>query len=256
MNENDQNISGPDINGAPLNKALKMAEVMMHQAGNEIISVSPDSLLEADNGGTQLVLDTVNGAEIVQQGSSVRKEVEAITEEQRQKMILYEKDKAFFEKEVLTRSRSVGTINEDYIKILHPTYRTKFLDAVSRYGTLSAALNILKTKYGVSVRRDVLRRMRSMIPAFDAEIEDALAIYQGSLQIAMHERAVEGIEKAIRDREGNVIDTERVYSDSLLAKMVDTHNPEYKEAKQKDDKRGNTINVQIIKDFHNYKKEQ
>ena len=35
--------------------------------------------------------------------------------------------------------------------------------------------------------------------------------------------------------------------------MVDTHTPEYKEAKQKETNKGNTINVQIIKDFHNYK---
>ena len=219
-------------------------------------TVSPDSLTAADKGGTQLVLDTVNGVEVVQQGSSVKDEVEAITEEQRKKALQYQQDKAFYEKSVLSQSRSAAAINDDYIKILHPTYRTKFIDAVTRYGTLAAGLRYMLNTYGIKVRADVLRRMRAIIPAFNAEIEDALALYQGSLQMAMHERAVEGVDKPVYDREGNVIAVDKVYSDSLLAKMVDVHTTEYKEAKQKDSQRGNTINVQIIKDFHNYKREQ
>ena len=88
---------------------------------------------------------------------------------------------------------------------------------------------------------------------FTDAIKQAVVDNERILQMAMHQRAVEGVEKIIRDREGNEIDRERVYSDSLLAKMVDTHTPEYKEAKQKETNKGNTINVQIIKDFHNYK---
>ena len=158
-----------------------------------------------------------------------------------------------YEKQILQKSRSAAAINDDYIKILQSTYRLKFVDAVARYGTLAAGLRYMHDTYGITVRADVLRRMRAIIPAFNAEIEDALAMYQGSLQMAMHQRAVEGIEKIIRDRDGNEIARERVYSDSLLAKMVDTHTPEYKEAKQKETNKGNTINVQIIKDFNNYK---
>lgn len=248
-------------NGAPKEPIKKVADTL-NKAALELTknaiemetSVSPDSLTAADNGGTQLVLDTGKGFELVQQGSSVKDEVEALTEAQRQKQLQYNQDKAFYEKEILSRSRSVGAINDDYIKILHPTYRTKFIEAVSRYGTLAAGLRYMFNTFGIKVRADVLRRMRSIIPAFNAEIEDALALYQGSLQIAMHERAVEGVDKNLYDREGNVIATEKVYSDSLLAKMVDVHTPEYKEAKQKDSQRGNTINVQIIKDFHNYKR--
>ena len=240
--------------GSTLYKAAKI----MEGYAEEITSVSSDSLVAADSGGNQLVLDTERGVRNIRQGkpqSAIKREVEEATEEQRRRMIQYEEDKAFYEKQILQKARAASAINNDAIKILHPTYRSKLMEALSRYGTLQAALLELREKYGVAVRPDVLRRMRGIIPALDAEIEDALGMYQGRLQRAMHQRAVEGVEKIIRDREGNEIDRERVYSDSLLAKMVDVHTPEYKEARQKDEKRGNTINVQIIKDFHNHRKD-
>lgn len=240
--------------GSTLYKAAKI----MEGYAEEITSVSSDSLVAADSGGNQLVLDTERGVRNIRQGkpqSAIKREVEEATEEQRRRMIQYEEDKAFYEKQILQKARAASAINNDAIKILHPTYRTKLMEAISRYGTLQAALLELREKYGVAVRPDVLRRMRGIIPALDAEIEDALGMYQGRLQRAMHQRAVEGVDKIIRDKEGNEIDREKVYSDSLLAKMVDTHNPEYKEARQKDEKRGNTINVQIIKDFHNHRKD-
>ena len=72
----------------------------------------------------------------------------------------------------------------------------------------------------------------------------------------MQHREVDGEDKFIRDLDGNEIDREKVYSDTLLAKLADTYNPEFKEAKQKESSRGNIINVQIIKDFHNYKEKK
>jgi len=124
---------------------------------------------------------------------------------------------------------------------------------LGKFGTIASALKYRKDPYGLKVRSDVLNRIMVMVPAFKAEIEDAKTYYQASIQMAMHQRAVEGVDKIIRDRKGNEIDREKVYSDSLLAKLADTHNPEYKEAKQKESSRGNNITVQIIKDFHNYK---
>ena len=243
-----------DSAGRIVNTLNKAAKMMTEKAG-ELASVSPNSLVAAQKEGSQIVLDTVDGVETVQQqNSSVRAEVQAITEEQRQKALQYQQDKRFYEQHILQKSRSAAAINEDYIKILHPTYRQKFIDAVARYGTLAAGLRYMRDNYGISVRADVLRRMRAIIPAFSAEIEDAQAMYQGQLQMAMHQRAVEGVDKNIYDREGNIIAVDKVYSDALLAKMVDVHSPEYKEAKQKESSKGNTINVQIIKDFHNYKR--
>lgn len=188
--------------------------------------------------------------------SEAKKEIQALENKQIRKRKQYEADRAFFEQNVLQKSRSIGEIQEDYIKILHPTYREKFIAGIEKYGTIAAALKNMKDVYGLKVRSDLLNRMMLMIPALKVEIEDALSMYQASLQMAMHQRAVEGVDKIIRDRDGNEIDREKVYSDTLLAKLADTYNPEFKEAKQKESSRGNTINVQIIKDFHNYKEKK
>lgn len=171
---------------------------------------------------------------------------------QRQLREQYEKDKAYFENKVLRRARTAGEIEEDYVKVLHPAYRKKFLDGLAQYGTLAAACKYMKMQHDMTIRGDILRRMLTLIPSFKQEVDDAIEEYHATLQMEVHRRAVEGVDKGIYYN-GEKVATEKVYSDALLAKMVDTHLPEYKEAKQKESNRGNTINVQIIKDFHNYK---
>lgn len=185
--------------------------------------------------------------------SQARREIEAVENLQIKRRKQYEADRLFFEQNVLKKSRGLGEIQEDYVKILHPHYREKFMAGIEKYGTVVAALKYMRDVYGLKVRSDLLKRMTMMIPALKTEIDDAIAMYQATIQIALHKRAVEGVDKNIYDREGNVIATDKVYSDSLLAKLADTYNPEYKEAKAKSENKGNTINVQIIKDFHNYK---
>lgn len=177
------------------------------------------------------------------------KEAEAM---QRQLREQYEKDKAYFETTVLRRARTAGQIEEDYIKVLHPVYRAKFLAGLAQYGTLAAARKYMKNQYGLTIRGDILRRMLSLIPSFKQEVDDAIEEYQATIQMEIHRRAVEGVDKGIY-HQGELVAKEKVYSDALLAKMVDTHLPEYKEVKQKESHRGNVVNVQIIKDFHNYK---
>ena len=180
------------------------------------------------------------------------KEIQKAEEIQQQLREQYEKDKSFFENKILRKARAAGQIEEDFIKILHPTYRRKFLDGLAQYGTLAAACKYMKMQYNLVIRGDILSRMLILLPAFKQEVDDAIGEYQATLQMEIHRRAVEGIDKGIYHN-GMQIATEKVYSDSLLAKMVDTHLPEYKETKQKESHRGNMVNVQIIKDFHNYK---
>lgn len=181
------------------------------------------------------------------------REVEEATEKQRELRIQYEKDRAFFENRILSKARGLGEIQEDFIKVLHPFYREKFIRGIEKYGTVAAAMKWMKDNHGLKLRGDVLRRMSIMIPSFKQEIDDAMEEYQATLHMEVHRRAVEGVDKGIYHA-GEMINSEKVYSDSLLVKMLDTHNPEYKEAKQKDGgKGGGIVNVQIIKDFHNYK---
>lgn len=223
----------------------RMIESQLPSGANSLVNT-----LKGPRGIVRFKDDTV--VEPLHSKSAALQEVQAAEMLQRKKREQYEQDRLFFEKHVLQKARSVSEIQEDYIKILHPHYREKFLGGIERYGTVAAALKYMKDTHGLKVRGDVLRRMTTLIPAFKQEIDDALDMYQAAIHMEMHRRAVEGVEKGVY-HQGELVGYEKVYSDSLLAKMADTHNPEYKEAKQKEASRGNTINVQIIKDFHNYK---
>lgn len=214
---------------------------------------SADSLMAELSTGSQPVV--IDGVEIMPPGDKAQAllEVQEATEKQRKLRIQYEGDRAFFETKVLSKTRGLCEIQEDYIKVLHPHYREKFMDGIRRYGTVAAAMKWMKDNHGLKLRGDILRRIALTIPSFKQEIDDATEEYQATIHMEIHRRAVEGIDKGIY-HQGVLMDTEKVYSDSLLVKMADTHNPEYKEAKQKDAGRGgNIVNVQIIKDFHNYK---
>lgn len=214
---------------------------------------SPDSFAaELMTGSQPVVIDNV---EILPPGdkSLVLAETQEAEEKQRALRIQYEKDRNFFEQRILSQTRGLCEIQEDYIKVLHPHYRNKFMEGVRKYGTVAAAIKWMKDNHGLVLRGDVLRRISTLIPSFKQEIDDAQDEYQAVIHMEMHRRAVDGIDKGVY-HQGELVATEKVYSDTLLVKMADTHNPEYKEAKQSDKGRsGNIVNVQIIKDFHNYK---
>lgn len=213
-----------------------------------------DSLIGELSASSQPIV--IDGVVIEPPGSKAKAllEVQEATEKQRMLRMQYEQDRNYFEKNVLQKSRSICEIQEDYIKVLHPHFREKFMDGVRKYGTVAAAMKWMKDNHGLKLRGDVLRRIATLIPSFKQEIDDAQEEYQAVLHMEVHRRAVEGIEKFVYHQGEKVTTDEKVYSDSLLVKMLDTYNPEYKEAKQKDAGRGgNVVNVQIIKDFHNYK---
>lgn len=214
---------------------------------------SPDSFkAELEQMPQPVVID---GVEIMSPGdkSLVLAETQEAEARQRALRIQYEKDRHFFEQRILSQTRGLCEIQEDYIKVLHPHYREKFMDGIRKYGTVAAAIKWMKDNHGLVLRGDVLRRISTLIPSFKQEIDDAQDEYQAVIHMEMHRRAIDGVDKGVY-HQGELIATEKVYSDSLLVKMADTHNPEYKEAKQSDKGRnGNIVNVQIIKDFHNYK---
>lgn len=181
-----------------------------------------------------------------------RAEIIKVEEAARQKRAIYEKDKAFFEQNIAQKARGLCEIQEDYIKVLHPLYREKFMEGIRKYGTLAAAMKWMKDNHGLKLRSDVLQRIVSVIPSFKQEMEDAYGEYQAMLHMELQRRAIEGTDKNIYFN-GQLIATEKTYSDNLLVKMVDTYNNDYKGAKANDNGNKNIINVQIIKDFHNHK---
>lgn len=226
------------VEGNLINKQLMDANSL--DAG--LSKIAPPVVL--DDG---IVIDVPSG-----NAEAVKKEIEEAENEQRRKRMEYEKDKTFFEQNVLKKTRSLYEIDEDFVKVLHPYYREKFIDGIRKWGTVAASIKYMKDNHGLKLRGDVLRRISTLVPAFKQEIDDAMDEYQAMIHMEMQRRAIEGVDKGVWFQ-GECVGTEKVYSDSLLVKMADTYNPEYKEAKQKDTSNGNTINVQIIKDFHNYK---
>ena len=243
-------LTRAEINAVASIKDLVMAtEATIHETQT---GTQAEFLAELSTGSDPIV---INGVEIMPPGDKNKAllDVQAATEKQRKLRIQYEGDRSFFEHKVLSKTRGLCEIQEDYIKVLHPHYREKFMDGVRHYGTVAAAMKWMKDNHGLKLRGDILRRIALTIPSFKQEIDDAQEEYQATIHMEMHRRAVEGIDKGIYHN-GEMINTEKVYSDSLLVKMADTHNPEYKEAKTADKGRGgNIVNVQIIKDFHNYK---
>lgn len=257
MTDTDKEMEKLEAMAAKAKKEIAQTVKALVQATDSKVyrtqdTVSSDSLLEGLGEMNQPVV--IDGVEVLPPGdkSAALAEIQKAEEKDRQRRMLYEKDKTFFEQNVMKQARSLCEIQEDYIKVLHPTYREKFIAGIARYGTVAAAMKYMKDNHGLKLRGDVLTRIAQMVPSFKQEIEDAKEEYQATLQMEMHRRAVEGVDKGVYYN-GEQVATEKVYSDSLLVKMVDTHNPEYKEAKQKESKWGNQINVQIIKDFHNYK---
>ena len=252
MTEDLQNA----LNGAQREAVNALKDAVMAVEGQLTQeNLATHNSLDLGMQGEDTKITLKDGVELIQPGakSLARKQTEEATEEQRRRREQYEQDKSTFEHSVMKKVRGLCEIQEDYIKVLHPLYREKFIEGIRKYGTVAAAMKYMKDNHGLKLRGDVLTRITQILPSFKQEVEDAIGEYQAMLHMEMQRRAVEGIDKNIYDKEGNVVKTEKVYSDSLLSKMVDNYNPEYKEAKATNTNKGNVVNVQIIKDFHNYK---
>ena len=232
-------------------------EAAMQQAQNvlgaiEKNEITTEAFIEAQKKQVPIIIKGLDGAkETVDTTSSVRAEVEALEEEQRRRAQQYEQDRMFFEQEILKQERHVEDLNEDYIKLLHPHYRKKFLLGLEKYGTPEAAAQWMHEAFGLDVKPSRLKYLRQCIPAFNYEIEDAIALYQGKIQRTIHQRAVEGVKRDIY-HQGEVVGQETIYSEGLLSKIADTMLPVYKDAKNKDKEVGHAININIIKDFRQY----
>ena len=137
----------------------------------------------------------IDGVEIMPPGdkSLVLAETQEAEEKQRALRIQYEKDRNFFEQRILSQTRGLCEIQEDYIKVLHPHYRDKFMEGVRKYGTVAAAIKWMKDNHGLQLRGDVLRRISTLIPSFKQEIKDAQDEYQAVIHMEMHRRAIEGV---------------------------------------------------------------
>lgn len=103
--------------------------------------------------------------------------------------------------------------------------RMRYLYELKTYGLLHLAAE----KVGVSM--STVRKWRKNEPEFDEACEEARQRYiDGVLVTAAHQRAVHGVERPIIGGrfKDEIVATETVYSDSLLALLLRTARPEFR----------------------------
>lgn len=95
----------------------------------------------------------------------------------------------------------------------------RFLNFLANTGRFSDAAR------AVGTTSRTIRNYAKFNPKFGEAIEDANEEFSDRLEREAYRRAVEGVKKDIINKDGDKIGTELVYSDRLLAKMMDGANP-------------------------------
>ena len=100
-----------------------------------------------------------------------------------------------------------------------PDWRAKFLKELARGGLVLPACDI------AGVSKSTVYELRKSDPEFAAAWDDALERSADVLEAEARRRAIEGVLKPIC-RGGELVGTERVYSDSLLVVLLRGRRPE------------------------------
>jgi hypothetical protein len=98
-----------------------------------------------------------------------------------------------------------------------------FLEFYGKYGTMALAC------HEVGIRAERISDWRHMDPVFDARVKAAEEMVGDRLVREVIHRATVGEEKAIRNKDGEIVDTIYEKSDSLLMFATKRHRPEYRD---------------------------
>ena len=141
-------------------------------------------------------------------------------------------------KMIRSKGRPTGVPNVDtkpYGKMT-PQKKRKFLEKLARTGNLHAAAA------DIGMSRSSMYKLMARDTAFRQRVEMARDKASGNLDEAAYKRGVEGVDKPIYNRNGQIIGTEKVYSDKLLMKLMEANDPE-RHGKGK--RTENNININI-----------
>lgn len=136
-------------------------------------------------------------------------------------------------------------------KFLQPNIREQFLKYVRETGSLVGALVKLKRIEKFDISQGTVNTLLMRFPTFKDMYEEAKEEYTYSLESEAHRRAVEGIDKGIY-YQGELVNIEKQYSDTLLAKLLDANSPKFRKASaggQTNIKASGPIQVNIRRDF-------
>lgn len=98
-------------------------------------------------------------------------------------------------------------------------WRPKFLDELRRTGNVSAAAEV------AGIDRSTAYRSRENSQRFTADWEEALEEACDALELEARRRAVDGVDHPVI-YEGEITDTYKRYSDTLLIFLLKAHRPE------------------------------
>jgi len=123
------------------------------------------------------------------------------------------------------------------VKVRHKKQQ-EFLEFYGKYGTMALACQ------EVGIREERIADWRSRDPVFDRKVAQAEKLVGDRLVKEVIHRAVEGEEKTIYNKNGDVVDTVYEKSDSLLMFATKRHRPEFRDRVDIPVITGSTTNIQ------------
>lgn len=125
--------------------------------------------------------------------------------------------------------------------------RSKKRDQVF-FDTLATTGNVSRAARESGYKRQRVYEIRSADDAFSDSWDDALAEYESMLEAELMRRAVQGVDKPVIFR-GEITNTFKEYSDTLLMFYLKKINPAYRDSSKNDDEaeedKSPTINLYL-----------
>jgi hypothetical protein len=103
-----------------------------------------------------------------------------------------------------------------------PELLEQYLDLLRQYGLKARCAR------AVGLHPSSMKRYRKDNPDYDDEVEAAMEDYRESVESEIHRRAIEGIDSPVFYK-GELVNTEKRYSDRLLELHAKRHIPAYRE---------------------------
>ena len=136
-------------------------------------------------------------------------------------------------------------------RFLQPTIREKFLGYVKQSGSVTGALIKLRTLDKFDIGQGTVNHLIQRFPTFKDMVEEAKDEYRYVIEAEAHRRAVDGVDKDVYFQ-GTVVGKEKVYSDTLLSKLLEANIQKFRKASaggSTNIKASGPIQVVIKRDF-------
>lgn len=148
------------------------------------------------------------------------------------------------------RDSSVITPSEQEYNLMIK-YRKDLVDAISKYGSIASALKKCAVLRSSGITTGSVLYFKNKIQSLQQDIDFALEIYREdtstTFEEALEDRALEGTDTPMFDKNGNFIGDYKIKNDKLLLEVAKIKNKKFdtKVSNVKEEKQHNTVNIQI-----------